>query len=166
MSDWVTAFQVGDSVVHWVHGLGEVIQMDEKAISGQTANYYVVQIGNLTLWVPRSESGERCLRSPTQAEGFQKLFDILAHAGEPLSPDRYIRKTQLIELMKDRTLESICRVVRGLSDYQRTKAINENDKATLQHAKKFLLDEWSLALSIPVEQAEGELNELLKKVVV
>jgi RNA polymerase-interacting CarD/CdnL/TRCF family regulator len=166
MSDMAMAFHVGDPVVHWSYGLGEVIQMDEKAISGQTGKYYVVQIGNLTLWVPLNETGEQCLRYPTPAEDFQNLFQILSSSGEQLSSDRYTRKTQLTELMKDRTLDSICRVVRDLTDFQRTKKINENDKSILDHAKKLLLNEWSWALSIPVEQAENELSALLKKDVV
>jgi RNA polymerase-interacting CarD/CdnL/TRCF family regulator len=166
MSEQEIAFHVGDSVVHWAYGLGEVIQMDEKAISGHTDKYYVVQIGDLTLWVPFNETGEPCLRYPTPAKDFQKLFRILSSPGESLSPDRFTRKTQLTELMKDRSLESICRVVRGLTDFQRTKKINENDRSVLDRASKFVLNEWSWALSIPIEQAKGELRELLDKAIV
>ena len=162
MSERDMSFQVGDQVIHWVYGLGEIIQLDEKVLSGHTGKYYVVQIRDLTLWVPLNETGEHCLRFPTPARDFQKLFRILASPGEPLSPDRFMRKTQLTELLKDGTLESICRVVRDLMYYKRTKKINENDNSILAHARNFLLNEWSVALSVPVQQAESELRNLLE----
>jgi RNA polymerase-interacting CarD/CdnL/TRCF family regulator len=161
MSEPDMSFQVGDQVIHWVYGLGEIIQLDEKVLSGQIGKYYVVQIRDLTLWVPVNETGENCLRFPTPAGNFKKLFRILASPGEPLSDDRFIRKTQLTELLKDRTPESICRVVRDLVCYKRTKKINENDNSILNHASKFLLNEWSVALSVPLQQAERELRTLL-----
>jgi len=161
MSERSPVFHVGDRVVHWAYGLGEIIKLDEKVLSGHSAKYYVVQVNNLTLWIPLAKTDERCLRFPTPARDFPKLFCILSTPGEPLSPDRYTRKTQLTELLEDRTLESICRVVRDLEDYQRVKKINESDKSTLDHAREFLLNEWSLVMSIPLQQAEGELTKLL-----
>ena len=64
--------------------------------------------------------------------------------------------------MNDRTIESICHVIRDLVDYRRTKKINENDKSILNHARSFLLNEWSVVLSVPVLQAEFELTNLLE----
>lgn len=160
------SFQLGDQVIHWVYGLGEIIQLDEKVLSGHVGKYYVVQIRDLTLWVPVNGTGEHCLRFPTPAKDFQKLFSILASPGEPLSADRFARKTQLMELLRDRTLVSICRVVRDLVDYKRTKKLNDNDNSILAHARELLLNEWSIALSVPVQQAEGELRKLLETIVV
>lgn len=162
MSERVMSFRVGDQVIHWMYGLGEIIQLDEKVLFGRTGRYYVVQMRDLTLWVPLNETGEQCLRFPTPARDFQKLFRILASPGEPLSPDRFTRKTQLTELLKDRTLESICRVIRDLVYYKRTKRINENDNSILAHARNFLLNEWSVVLSVPIQQAERELRDLLE----
>ncbi len=161
MSERDTSFKVGDQVIHWVYGLGEIIQMDEKVLSGHSDKYYVVQIHDLTLWVPLNETGEHCLRFTTPAGDFQKLFRILASPGEPLSVDRFIRKTQLTELLKDRRLDSICRLVRDLVYYKRTNKINDNDNSILNNAKNFLLNEWSVALSVTVQQADDELRNLL-----
>jgi CarD family transcriptional regulator len=162
MSERETSFQVGDQVIHWVYGLGEIIQLDEKELSGKTRKYYVVQTSDLTLWVPRNKTGENCLRFPTPARDFQTLFRILASPPEPLSPDRFVRKTQLTERLQDRTLESVCRVVRDLVYCKRTRKINENDLSVLARARTFLLNEWSVALSVPVQQAEQELSNLLE----
>lgn len=166
MSEWARSFQVGDQVIHWVYGLGEIIQLDEKVLSGRASKYYVVQMRDLTLWVPLSENGENGLRPPTPARDFNKLFRILTSKGESLSNDRYLRKTQLMDLLKDGTLESVCRVVRDLVCYKRVNKSNDNDNSILERAKNLLLNEWSLALSVPLQQAEGELRKMLKSDVV
>jgi RNA polymerase-interacting CarD/CdnL/TRCF family regulator len=43
------AFQVGDQVIHWAYGLGEIIQLDEKKLFGRVGKYYVVQMSEITL---------------------------------------------------------------------------------------------------------------------
>ena len=166
MDEQNKSFQIGDQVIHWVYGLGEIVRLEEKKLSGRSGRYYVVQIRDLTIWVPLTESGEHCLRFPTPAEDFQELFRLLASPGEPLAQDRYMRKNQLAELMKDGTLESTCRVVRDLVSYKRGHRINENDNSLLDRARNFLLNEWSVALSVPIQQAERELKDLLEESVI
>ena len=160
------SFKVGDQVIHWVYGLGEIIQIEEKVLSGHTAQYYVVQIRDLTLWVPLNEAGEDCLRLPTPVGDFQILFRLLASPGEPLSKERFARRTQLTELLKGRTLESTCRVVRDLVYHKRTNKLNQYDNTILKRARNFLLNEWSAILSVSIYQAENELKILLATSVV
>lgn len=156
------AFKVGDKVIHWAYGLGEIINLDEKVLNGHSDKYYVVQTQDLTLWVPINGTGEQSLRLPTPVEDFQKLFGLLASPGETLSEDRFTRKTQLSELLKDGTLESICRVIRDLATFERTNKINEYDKSILARAWKSLINEWSFIFSIPIHKAERELRDLLE----
>ena len=156
-------YAVGDRVVHWSFGLGEIVRLDEKVLSGKTSQYYVVKTPNLTLWVPVSETGERSLRYLTSAREFQKKIRLLASQGEPLPADRFERKTQLAELLKDGTFESLCRLVRDLTFFKKGKKVNDNDNTTLERARKMLVNEWGIALSVPAYQAERELNELLEQ---
>lgn len=161
-AEQVSEFSIGDQVIHWVYGIGEIIDLDEKVLSGKNEPYYVVQMSNLTLWVPRNKPGVQCLRMPTAADEFQELFQILSSPGEPLSTNSYTRKSELSEILKQKTLESICRVISSLVTYKRKGRINENDSSTLTYARNFLLNEWSVALSVPFHQAELELTELLE----
>jgi RNA polymerase-interacting CarD/CdnL/TRCF family regulator len=154
-------FQVGDKVVHWAYGPGEIIDLEEKVLSGHTSLYYVVQLSNLTLWVPSDDQGKRSMRLPTPPSEFENLFILLRSPGEPLPSDRLERKLELSQRMKDGTLESICRVIRDLHLFRRTQKYNESDTSTFERAQKFLLSEWTISLSIPVAQAEKELRRLL-----
>jgi len=156
-------YQVGDKVVHWTYGLGEIVQLDEKVISGQTAAYYVVQVGELTIWVPQKMAGRSSLRPPTPAREFKKTVSILKSPGEPLSADRLARKAMLMELMRDGRLESLCKVVRDLSFHGKSNRLNDNDNTILQRAQHLLLEEWHVSLAVPVQQAQHELKMLLEE---
>jgi RNA polymerase-interacting CarD/CdnL/TRCF family regulator len=154
-------FQVGDKVVHWAYGPGEIIDLEEKVLSGNTSWYYVVQVNDLTLWVPSDDQGKSSMRLPTPASEFENLFILLSSPGDPLPTDRLERKLELAQRMKEGTLESICRVIRDLHFFRRTQKFNESDTSTLERAQKFLLSEWMISLSTPVAQAEKELRQLL-----
>lgn len=154
-------YQVGDKVIHWTYGLGEIVELDEKVLAGRAVSYYVVKIGDMSIWVPIDQTNADSIRLPTPANDFDRLFAILSSPGEPLSDDRLERKTQLQKKMRDGTLESICEVVRDLSFANHTKKLNENDAAILFRAKSLLLSEWGISLSVPINQAEDALNLLL-----
>ena len=157
-------FHVGEKVVHWVHGPGEIIQLDEKILSGRKALYYVVQAGDLTVYVPVEQGEQNSLRTPTPARNFKKLFAIIKSPGEELSGDRLQRKLDLTERMRDGSLASVCRVIRDLTWRSQSTRLNDNDVATMERAQRFLLNEWSLSLSIPYTEAEQELQKLLKSI--
>ena len=156
-------FQVGDQVVHASYGPGEIVQLDEKVLSGRKHKYYVVQIKDLTLYVPADQETNTSLRTPTPASQFKSLFAIITGDGESLSENRLERKAQLTEVMRDGTLESICRVIRDLTCYSRTKKLSETDSALLERARNFLLTEWQVSLDVPFSQAEKDLKQLLNE---
>jgi RNA polymerase-interacting CarD/CdnL/TRCF family regulator len=154
-------FKVGDKVVHWAHGPGEVIQVEDKSLAGQTVRYYAVRVKDLVIWVPVSGVEISSLRPPTPPVEFSHLYTILSGAGDPVLEDRLQRKSQLSERLRDGRLESICRVIRDLSFYGHKKKLSESDSQILERARSFLLDEWRLSLSTSLEQAQKELERLL-----
>jgi len=154
-------FQVGDKVIHKRYGLGEVIELDEKELSGKQTHCYVVRIRDLTMWVPADDSPRSSLRLPTPTNEFDKLCAILRSPGEPLSNDRFERKTQLYEDMKDGTLEGFCRVIRNLTLLGTSKKLNVDDRTVFERALSFLVNEWMLSFSVSQAQAEREINQLL-----
>jgi RNA polymerase-interacting CarD/CdnL/TRCF family regulator len=154
-------FHVGDKVIHWIYGLGEVVNIEEKIIGGHPTNCYVVQTSDLTIWVPINDLQQRSLRMPTPPEEFERLFSILTSPNEMLVEDRALRKDQLMEKMKDGQLASICRVVRDLTHFQRSTKLNDQEKSILERAIKSLLTEWTYSLGVPLNQAHQAMMTLL-----
>jgi RNA polymerase-interacting CarD/CdnL/TRCF family regulator len=155
-------FQVGDQVIHLSHGLGKIVQIEEKIIHDRKTPCYVVCTRELTVWVPFDDPGRCTLRAPTTENEFEALFKVLNSPNEPLPDDRWERKTYLLEQLNDGQLISICRLVRDLSGYGRKKKLNDVDKAILDRAQNFLLAEWVFALSVPLSQARKKMGELLQ----
>ena len=157
------SFHKGDMVMHWTHGLGQIVNLEERALAGTKTIYYVVQVRDMTVWVPADSKVGSRLRAPTPRPRFERLLAILSSPSEPLPEDRLERKTHLLELLKDGHPESLCQVIRDLSAYQRQlgKPMNDNDQMILKQSRNTLLGEWGFVLSITHAQAEHELHRLL-----
>jgi CarD family transcriptional regulator len=154
-------YAIGDTVVHWTHGLGTVIAIDQMDLAGVTQQYYVVKVDLLRLWVPVDDANAGSIRLPTERVQFKGLFDILRTPGKRLPDNQYQRKTELRERMQKRTLEGLCHLIRDLTDRSRQHTLNQYDASVLFRAEEHLLDEWSLALGVQRTVALGELEELL-----
>ena len=156
-------FYKGDMVMHWSHGIGQIVNLEERALSGAKAVYYVVQVRDMTVWVPADSKVGSRLRPPTPKFRFQRLLAILSSPTEPLPEDRLERKTRLQELLQDGRPESLCQIVRDLSAYHKQlgKPMNDHDQLVLKQARTTLLGEWGFVLSITHAQAENELYRLL-----
>ncbi len=155
-------YQIGDTVIHWTHGLGKVIGIDEKNMAGAIQQYYVVEVEFLKLWVPVGEAMGGAIRLPAESAQFMRLFDILRMPGNKLPDQKYQRKLELRERMQKRTLESLCHVIRDLSDLSRQHALNPDDAAVLYRAEEHLLDEWVLSLGTDRSEALSELERMLR----
>lgn len=154
-------YEVGDKVIHWAYGVGEVVQIDTKKLGGQNGTYYKVQVRDLTIWVPVEDANKSSLRPPTPARKFKKILGILRETGVELSNDRLERKNWLSESLRSGSLESICRVIRDLSAYAKVKKLNDNDSLVFERAKNLLLEEWRLSLDIPLAEAQKQLKSIL-----
>ena len=155
------SFHVGDKVIHWTYGLGEIVHIEEKPILGHATNCYVFRTPDLMIWIPINDLQQRSLRLPTPPEEFVKLYDILTSPGEKLLEDRALRKDQLLAQLKDGQLASICRVVRDLTHFKRNYKLNDQEKSILERAMNSLLTEWTYSLGMPLSQAHQAMTNLL-----
>ena len=154
-------FKIGDTVIHWTYGLGEIVLIEEKVLRGQPTNCYVFRTPDLTMWIPIDDLSQSNLRIPTPAEAFGPLFTILSDRGETLPTDRMLRKDQLRAQMKDGQLASVCRVIRDLEYFKVSAKLNYQDTAILEQAIRSLLTEWVYSLGVTPVQAKQALTKLL-----
>jgi RNA polymerase-interacting CarD/CdnL/TRCF family regulator len=154
-------FHKGDSVVHWIYGLGKILRIEEKDLSGQTSLYYVVQLKDLTVWVPVDGELMNRVRPPTPKDRFTSLLEILKGQSQILPVDRYERRTFLEDELRKGSAEANCRVIRDLSAFKQTHQLNDYDLLILNRTRASLLGEWTYSQSISLEQAETELHDLM-----
>jgi len=156
------SFHIGDQVIHCTFGLGEITQIEEKTINARPTRCYVVHISDMTVWVPMDDLEQNSLRAPTPPEEFVKTLPILTSPNEVLQEDRLLRKTQLMDQLKDGQLASICRVVRDLTHYQRNSKLNDQERSILDRAVRSLLTEWTVSLGLPFNKAHEAMESMLQ----
>jgi RNA polymerase-interacting CarD/CdnL/TRCF family regulator len=155
-------FRIGDQVIHCTFGLGEITQIEEMTINGKQENCYVVQMNDMTIWIPMDDEGQNSLREPTPPEEFINTLPILTSPNENLLEDRVLRKKQLTDQLKDGQLSSICRVVRDLKYYQRSSKLNDQEKSILERAVKSLLTEWVFSMGTTPLQANQAMESMFE----
>lgn len=155
-------FQIGDKVIHYTFGLGEITKIEEKNINGHPKACFVFHTNDMTIWIPMDEGEHNSLRTPTPPEEFTRTLDILASPSETLEEDRVLRKSKLVEQLNDGQLASICQVVRDLSFYRRSSKLNDQEKSILERAVKSLLTEWVFSLGTPQHQAHQTMERMLE----
>jgi len=154
-------FRIGDKAIHLNHGLGEIMDIEDKTIHKHIVSCYVFRTPDLTVWVPVDTEDQNNLRAPKSKREFEDLFQVLQIQNEPLPEDHLKRNKQLLEMLKDGKLSSICRVIRDLSDYSNDIKLSDMDKSILNRAKNSLLVEWVYSLSVPLPHAQKEMAALL-----
>lgn len=155
-------FHIGDTVIHSNHGLGEIIQIEDKIIEEIPTKCYVVRTSNLLIWVPVTSQQPSSLRAPARPEDFDTLFAILSGPNSELLEDRVQRKDYLMTLLRDGRLECVCQVVRDLSHYKKNNKLNDQEKNILDRAVNSLLGEWIHSMGVTHLQAQQTMMDLLQ----
>ncbi len=155
-------FRVGESVVHPMHGVGEVVGIEEKLLDGQRNTYYVVSLGNQTLWVPIKRADGVGLRPVITKRKLADVIKILRSKADPLADDLRARQQQIAARLTDRSLKSLSEVLRDLNGRGVSSKLNESDLNTLRRVKVLLVGEWAVACSISREEAQRQLEAVLK----
>lgn len=155
-------YQVGEQVIHLTYGPGRITTIEEKSLGGETQSYYVVDTGQMTLWVPANGAGEMKLRRPASKKEFRARLDSLREPGQEMPERHQDRKHQLAERMRSWNLAEICSVIRDLNQRAHLHNLNENDRTVLQRAEDYLLAEWEVALGTPRARAAQELGQILE----
>ncbi|MBC8509610.1 MAG: hypothetical protein ISR58_20565 [Anaerolineales bacterium] len=154
-------FQIGDKAIHLTHGLGEIVDIETKTVHNHYVSCYVFQTPFLSVWIPVKTKDRNSLRAPKSKSEFEDICSDLESPNDPLPGNILIRKKQLLEILKDGQLISICRVIRDLSDYSKEITLSDIDKSILDRAIKSLLVEWVFSLSVPLPQAQKEMAAML-----
>jgi RNA polymerase-interacting CarD/CdnL/TRCF family regulator len=155
-------YKIGDTVVHWTHGQGTIIAIDELLLAGVSQQYYVIEVEQFKFWVPIEEANEGSIRFPMESIQFKSLLEILRMPGEKLPDNQYKRKIDLRQRMQKRTPEGLCHVIRDLSDRSHQHPLNQNDSSVLFRAEEYLLDEWVISMGDERSKALLELEGLLR----
>ncbi|MBI5032700.1 MAG: hypothetical protein HZB51_19425 [Chloroflexi bacterium] len=155
-------FEIGESVVHPVHGVGTIKSFSKRLILGETAQeYYQVITGKSIIWVPTNDQGSTVLRKVAPKASLNECRGILRHQPVPLDRNRKIRELELAHLLKDKLLPALCTTVRDLRAHSRQTPLGRIESDLLRKTFKALCDEWAAIEGVSAVIALGEIESLL-----
>jgi CarD family transcriptional regulator len=157
-------FQIGDQVVHPVHGVGTVKAYGKKQFGGATMrDYYEVATNGPTVWVPIDEQGHTVLRGIAAKASLAKCRHLLLGAPIPFDKQHKIRQLEIIARLKGGLLPAVCEMVRDLRARSSESTLGVTEKTLLRRLSKALYDEWAASAGVTPASAAGEIEDLLKE---
>jgi RNA polymerase-interacting CarD/CdnL/TRCF family regulator len=158
----VMRYKIGDSVVHLAHGLGQIVNLEEKRLFGAEARlYYEVVTQKNTVWVPVESQAGSTLRSITSKSDLGDFERVLKLKPEPLNKDHRMRQSELNERLKRGSFQALCEVVRDLTAHGWRKPLSDADAALLRRIYENLCQEWAMAAGLAVTEVDQQISRLL-----
>jgi CarD family transcriptional regulator len=146
--------QIGDNIVYPMHGVGIIKAIEEKEISGEKQQYYVIKmsIGNMQVMIPTGKILSSNIRPITDILALKHIINIFHHGeSDRLLPwkQRYKVNTDKIKTGK---IQECTEVVRDLMRMKKEKSLNSSEKKMLDNAHEFLISELRLIKGITENQ--------------
>jgi CarD family transcriptional regulator len=157
-------FKIGDQVVHPQHGVGEVVNVQDREFEpGVKRGYYEITIsGGSTIWVPR-EPESFGLRKLAARSEIERCRQILGSSPAPLNGDVRTRQAELANRLKQGTIRTQCEIVRDLYAHGEHKSLYGTMANFFRQTQNVLCQEWAMVEGVTLPQALQEVNSLLEK---
>ena len=157
-------FQVGEKIVYPGHGIGEIVSIESRTISGSSQNFYILKIidSDMKVMVPVDNSHSVGLRKITPRDDVQKIFDILkdrTHIVEDTQTWNR-RHREYTEKINSGSIFEIAEVLRDLYVLKLDKDLSFGEKKMLDTARNLLVKEIALA----TQEAETKILKEIKDI--
>lgn len=156
-------FSVGETVVYPHHGAALIEAIESRVIKGEERKYLVLKVtqGDLTVRVPADNVDLVGVRDVVNAEGLDRVFDVLRaeHTEEPTNWSRRYKAN--LEKLASGDVIKVAEVVRDLWRRERDRGLSAGEKRMLAKARQILVSELALAEHTNEDKAEKLLDEVL-----
>ena len=164
MSQEGLTFRKGDWVSHLHHGVGQVAGKEKKSLGGENQEYYKVNTRNGMYWIPTDNvDGER-IRPVVSEKMLQKAILILESQPEEMDSKHTVRKKRITDVTAEGGLNSFCKLLRDLQGKRVSDKLNTTEQRAHSTIKKKIAAEWSATREISVQDANKELNKILRRI--
>jgi len=158
-------FETGQSVVHPVHGVGNIEGMEHREIAGEQLLFYVISFvrQKLTLRVPSTRLDQDGVRPLASLTIVTRALEILGTPSKVKQSDQYRLISNCDEQIKSGDLVSAANVARDLYRTKSVRDIPYSVENMFQTAVTRLVDEVALVRSIDARSARSLVMSSLKK---
>ena len=157
------AFSVGDKAVYPVHGVAEVMALENRDIGGSTTPVYILRIidTGMKIMVPTTNAGTVGLRDLITAKQVKEVIEILKSRDIPRDTQTWNRRyREYMEKIKTGSVFEIAEVMRDLCVLRKTKELSFGERKMLDTARGLLTKELALAKGVGEDKISAEIEAI------
>ena len=155
-------YQVGDRVVHPMHGAGIIESIVQERLGGQLGSYYVFRMpsGGLTLKIPTGSCGAIGVRALSTSGRIREVLSAIP--GLEIDRTNWNRRyRENLNRLKSGDLLEVARVIKGLMWRDREKGLSNGERKMLHSAKQILVSEVVLVEGHTYPDAEQRIEQAM-----
>lgn len=156
-------FQIGDKVVHPMHGAGIVDSIVQKKVNGVMREYYVLKlpVRAMVVMVPTENCKEIGVRPIVDREQADRVLAAIPDIQVEMTQNWNRRYRENMERIKSGDLFEVARVVKGLMLRDVQKGLSTGERKMLHSAKQILISEIVMCQSSSYEDVEACIDHAL-----
>ena len=156
-------FQVGDKIVHPMHGAGVVDSIVSKKVNGVVREYYILKIpvGGMLVMIPTENSREIGVRPVMDKEKTDRLLEAMPGIQVENVQNWNQRYRENMMRIKSGDLMEVARVVKSLMMRDGARGLSTGERKMLHSAKQILISELVLSQNASYEDMEPRINTAL-----
>jgi len=158
-------YQIGDKIVHPMHGAGVIESIVEEKISGRQILFYVFKmpISGLTLKIPTENSEAIGIRRVSTREAIEQVISQIPEMSVDMTANWNHRYRENMERLKSGSLIQVAGVIKALMHRDSERGLSNGERKMLHSAKQILISEIVLAEGVAYPEAEKRLNTVMLK---
>ena len=156
-------FQVGDKIVHPMHGAGVIDSIVTKKVNGVVRDYYILKlpVGGMLVMIPTSHSEEIGVRPVVDTDEADRLIASMPDIEVDMTQNWNRRYRENMMRIKSGDLLEVAKVVKGLMLRDVDRGLSTGERKMLHSAKQILISELVLSQNTSYEDVEARINTAL-----
>ncbi|MEG2138213.1 MAG: CarD family transcriptional regulator, partial [Oscillospiraceae bacterium] len=129
-------FQIGDKIVHPMHGAGVVDAIIQKKVSGVTRDYYILKlpVGGMLVMIPTDNTEEIGMRHIVDKERADEVIAAIPGIEVDMTQNWNRRYRENMLRLKSGDLIEVARVVKGLVLRDTDRGLSTGERKMLHSA--------------------------------
>ena len=155
-------YSIEDWIVHNVFGIGQIMSVEVKSISGAKVQYFRIQTKDSTFWIPIDRMNSAEMRPLSTKVEIQSVIAVLHRPSRAMSSDYKKRDNAIRCVRRENKLEDIARLIRDLRARQLERGeLNLDELKAMRASKQQLVEEWSIVTGERKDKVASRLDELV-----
>ena len=156
-------FQIGDKVVHPMHGAGIVESIVQKKVNGVMRDYYVLKlpVRAMVVMIPTENSEEIGVRPIVDREQADRVLEEIGSLQVEMTQNWNRRYRENMERLKSGDLFQVACVVKGLMLRDVDRGLSTGERKMLHNAKQIMISEIVMAEKVAYREVETRIDHAM-----